>query len=182
MCYSFTGKFKLIGGGTKNTYFFISTLCFQNDYADFTYSLSSPFICIIVGCRYQLKTNTGEVHLIRKQDYPQFQYCSWLFTVDNLNVVKLRFKGNLVFPDCHQSFLKIYDGTSTGAPLIATICGATAVRNTSVLSTRNTLLLVLNAGSYSQRQDSLPEFHVEYNAWSKPGRIPFIPMTTNDIT
>ena len=85
-------------------------------------------------------------------------------------MVKLRFKGNLVFPDCDQSFLEIYDGTSADAPLIATICGATAVRDTSVLSTRNTLLLVLNAGSYPQSQNNFPEFHVEYNAWMKPGK------------
>ena len=82
-------------------------------------------------------------------------------------------------PNCNENYLDIYDGSNdVGSTLLARLCGGKATSGKTVMSTMNTLYIVLKSGNNSAWSNSTMEnvgkrlrFHAEYKAFQFGKRI-----------
>lgn len=122
-----------------------------------------PFL----GCRYKMTGNNGSFTSINRNNshaYPDFQYCSWLVSVSEGLVVSLNFT-YLLMPNCQENYIDIYDGVTETSSLLVRYCGSNATTgNERIVSSRNSVYLILKSGNNSQNRDISLGFQAEYRA------------------
>jgi hypothetical protein len=99
-------------------------------------------------------------------DFPSYQSCSWLITVQESFVVFLNLT-SLYIPDCNENLLEIYDGASEASPRMKTHCGLNTLEDIEVFSTGNNIYLVLNSGNLSEHLNYTFGFEARYGPTSK---------------
>ena len=91
--------------------------------------------------------------------YPDFQYCSWLITVNKTLLVSLSFTSIHVH-NCEENHIDIFDGSNETFPLLARYCNLSAAEANKVQSTANNLYVVFKSGNNSVN----PGIHLKFNA------------------
>ena len=116
---------------------------------------------IISGCNYKAENDKG--FLNSPTNYPDFQYCSWMVTVNDSFVISLIFT-SLNVSYCDENYIEIYNGFNDTAPLLARHCGLNATSGTKVETTGNNLYVVLKSGNNSRSPKLDLGFNAKYTA------------------
>ena len=94
----------------------------------------------------------------------------WLITVSE-NLVILLNLTHLIMPDCNKNLLQVNDGYNIASPVLTRFCGSNASSGGLVLSSSNSLFIVLNSRNYLERLGSTLQFHATYVAQLKTGTV-----------
>ena len=97
------------------------------------------------------------------ETYPDFQYCSWLVTVNESLAVLLKFV-SLGIPNCEKNYIDIFDGGNDRATLLARYCGWNSTLGKTLLTTGNKVFVVLKSGNNSGNPTNYLGFHARYEA------------------
>lgn len=125
----------------------------------------------ISDCSCSLTGLTGSIYLrmhksIEDEKSSSFQCCSWLITVEEPFIIKLKFLG-VTLPQCNNTFLTIYDGQDDTSPAIGKYCKENATAGMEIRSSRNHLFVSYDG--YGSQLKRLFGFHANYYATNSQG-------------
>ena len=117
------------------------------------------------GCRHEVLEETGYIRSPKfdaPKDYPRHSNCSWLITVDDVDLVVFNFS----FLDVRDDdVIEVYDGHDENTSLLAFYSRLNISKNDSTfLSSTNSILIILKFGLSSRYQT---EFALEYDSVTK---------------
>ena len=121
---------------------------------------------LLSGCHYEVLGDTGYIRSPKfdsPKDYPRHSSCSWLITVDDVDLVVFNFSFLNIRDD---DVIEVYDGHDENTSLLAFHSRLNISKNDSAfLSSSNSVFIILKYGTSSNSQT---EFVCEYGSQPKP--------------
>ncbi|XP_046857423.1 cubilin-like isoform X3 [Xenia sp. Carnegie-2017] len=157
----------LIIRSSKNQLFLVSNSGSFGPHSKSLFSfLAHYYATHLEDCNCSLTGLTGSIYLrmhksIEDEKSSSFQCCSWLITVEEPFIIKLKFLG-VTLPQCNNTFLTIYDGQDDTSPAIGKYCKENATAGMEIRSSRNHLFVSYNG--YGSQLKRLLGFHANYYA------------------
>ncbi|XP_023314262.1 cubilin homolog isoform X1 [Trichogramma pretiosum] len=114
-----------------------------------SYGFEAVYRSVPLRCGGKFTTQFGVIHSANyPANYPHNQWCEWLITVDQFHAVNLTFVELDIEKsrNCSDDYVKVYDGATANAPLLATYCEA-ILSQASHVSTGNQMLVTMRTDS-----------------------------------